>query len=450
MNEIKNYAYIDNLELSEYLAFPIYIVIILLISYYIQNNNVRKNPVYKYYTWGVAAKLFGAVVFCLVYIFVYKGGDTISYFETSRALTNLLIQKPFDFFKVIMEKPGPENYFLFDSRTTGFPWSYMYYDPKTFFVAKLLVPFMLISFQSYMLASIMLSWATFTGIWRLFLVFAELYKKYSKQLAFSILFVPSAVFWGSGILKDSITLSASCWFIYALFNFFIVKKKRTGSMIILLISAFVLVSIKPYILFALLPGALIWIFNQRISNLKNKILKYSIIPFIFILSFTLGFYILSVTFDFNIEKSISDAAEKQNDLKQSYYGGNSFDIGSYDPSISGALQKAPLAIISSMYRPFIWEAKNVVMLISGLENLIILYLSVLIIIRLKVKKILSIIFNNPIILFSLSYSVFLAFVIGLSTANFGALVRFKIAYLPEFASGVIILFYLVKDQKKRY
>ena len=149
MNEIKNYGYLENLSLAEYFAFPIYIIIIVLISYYIQFKNAKKNPVYKYYTRGVILKVIGAFAFCLVYIFGYKGGDTISYFESARALTNLLIHRPDDFIKVFFEKGSIENYYLFDGRTTGYPWMQMFIEPKSYFLVKLLVPFMFLSFQSY-------------------------------------------------------------------------------------------------------------------------------------------------------------------------------------------------------------------------------------------------------------------------------------------------------------
>ena len=449
MREIKNYAYIENLELYEYVAFPIYVIIIYLISYYIQNKNIKKNPVYRYYTKGVLFKLLGAIIFCFVYIFYYKGGDTISYYETSRSLTNLFLQKPADFLKVILEKPSVENYFLFDGRTTGFPWPYMFYDTKTFFVAKLLVPFMVVSFQSYILCSLLLSWISFIGIWKLYLILVENFKQLSFQLALAILFVPSVIFWGSGILKDTITLSATCWMIYSIYNLFIMKRGLLKNSIIFLISGYVIVSVKPYIMIALIPGAFIWIMHYRIVKIKNAFFRYSAMPFIFIAGFVLGFFILSSATGFNLEKAFYEASEKQNDLKQSYYKGNTFDIGSYDYSVGGILSKAPNAILSGIFRPFIWESKTVMMLITGIENTLFLYLSLRILLGLKLKKLLRIIFNTPYILFSLSYSILFAFIIGMSTANFGALVRFKIAFLPQFASAITILYYLVEYEKKK-
>jgi hypothetical protein len=449
MNEIKNYGYLDNLDLSEYIAFPIYVIIILLISLYIQNKNIRKNPIYKYYTLGVSAKLAGAVIFCLVYIFVYKGGDTISYFENARALTNLLLHKPSSFFTVISEPASPENFLLFDGRITGYPWAYMYYDPKTFLVSKLLVPFMLISFQSYMLTTILLSWVSFAGIWRLYIVFTNYYRQYYKQLAFTILFVPSAVFWGSGILKDTITLTAACWYVYSFYRFFIVKENRVKSLIVLVISAYVILTIKSYIFIALLPGSIVWLLYERIQRIRNRTLRISVIPVGFLLSILIGLLIMTSVGDVDLDKLLNDASVKQNDLKRAEYNGNSFDIGSYEPTFSGALLVSPAALLAGLYRPFVWEARNVVMIFSGLENFLYLLITIMIFARLKFKSVFKIIFENPLIIFSFSYSIIFALIVGLSTSNFGALVRFKIAFLPVFVSALVVLYYLQRDQRRK-
>lgn len=448
MNEIKNYGYLENLELTEYIAFPIYIIIILLISFYIQRKNIKRNPVYKYYIWGVAAKLVGAVVFCLVYIFVYKGGDTIAYFENARALTKLLLHKPENFLTVYTQAASTENFLLFDGRITGYPWSYMYYDSKTFLVSKLLVPFMLISFQSYMLTTILLSWVSFTGIWRLYLVFTSYYGKYYNQLAVTILFIPSSVFWGSGILKDTITLAAACWAIYCFYKLFVEKKSRIKYSVLLIIAVYIILTIKSYIFIALLPGAIIWLLYERILRIKNKLLRHSVIPLGFIISILIGFTLLSSMGNLDVEKLLTDASVKQTDLKRAEYRGNSFDIGMYEPTFVGALTVTPQALVAGLYRPFVWEAKNIVMIFSGLENFFYLILTIAIFSRFRLRRILRIIFENPLIIFSLSYSIIFALIVGLSTSNFGALVRFKIAFLPVFVSSLVVLYYLSRGKKQ--
>jgi len=445
MNEIKNYGYLENLSLAEYFAFPIYIIIIVLVSYYIQFKNAKENPVYKYYTRGVILKVFGAFAFCLVYIFGYKGGDTISYFESSRALTNLLIHRPDDFLKVFFEKGSIENYYLFDGRTTGYPWMQMFIEPKSYFLVKLLVPFMFLSFQSYMLSTILLSWASFAGIWRLFLVFTDVYKKTNFHLAISILFIPSVIFWGSGMLKDTVTLSASCWFIYSLYKAFIIKQKRMKFVLLFIISGYVIFAIKPYILFALLPGVFIWVAYNRIMKIKSNFLKYSAIPLVYVASFGGGYLVFDTIGDFDVNNLVNEASVKQADLRRAEYKGNSFDIGSYK-TFDEALSLAPSAIIAGLYRPYIWESKNMVMFLSGTENLIYLGFTIFILSRIRFLRLFKILFDNPLILFCLSYSLLFALIIGLSTSNFGALVRFKIACLPEFLSTLVILNYFMKNR----
>ena len=57
------------------------------------------------------------------------------------------------------------------------------------------------------------------------------------------------------------------------------------------------------------------------------------------------------------------------------------------------------------------------------------------------------IFKDPYLIFSLVFTLTLAFGVGLSTANFGALVRYKIPFAPFFASMFFIINWYVKKSK---
>jgi hypothetical protein len=69
-----------------------------------------------------------------------------------------------------------------------------------------------------------------------------------------------------------------------------------------------------------------------------------------------------------MDKVIVTASEAQRDLKQSYYSGNAFDIGDYEPTIAGMLSVAHKAIFATLFRPTILDVKNIVMFVSSLEN----------------------------------------------------------------------------------
>jgi hypothetical protein len=200
-----------------------------------------------------------------------------------------------------------------------------------------------------------------------------------------------------------------------------------------------------------IPGLIIWVSYSRIHKIKNNFLRYSSIPFIITLSLVGGIFILSNLGDqlgkFSLDNIFETAVVTQDDLKRDAYGGNSYDIGKIDPSISGFIEKAPAAIMAGLYRPYFWEANNIVMLITGTENFALIILTLILIIRLKIFGIFRLLFDNPILLFLFLYSIIFAFSLGISTSNFGALIRFKIAFLPFFASTLLIMYRLIGEKK---
>ncbi len=452
MFELENLAYIKQIYPFEWVMLGIYMLVIMGVSFYIQITHIKRDRIYRYYTSAVFAKVISAVAFCLIYIYYYKGGDTVSYFETSRALLNLGMKNPGNFLKEIVQTPSVPNYFLFD-RVTGYPWSYMFYDHQTWFVAKLLTPILVISFKSYLVSTVMLSWLSFIGTWKLFKLLVRYYPNLEGRMAFCMLFVPSVLFWGSGILKDTITFAAVCWIIIGIDGVFISKIKRLRNLFILILSTWVLLSIKPYILISLLPGAFVWILYNRISKARSKFLKYSAIPLIYLSSFFIVYVTLSAFGDrlgkFSVKKMLVTASITQKDLKQDYYHGSSFDIGDYDPTITGMLSKVPAAITVGLFRPFLWEARNPVMIASGLENFSFLLLAIGVVVGFffKMKKFFKIILENPFLIFLLSYTIFFSLLVGLSTSNFGALVRFKIPFLPFFVCALVLMNYFLWSKK---
>jgi hypothetical protein len=452
MFELEDLSYIKKIYPFEWVMLGIYMLIIISISFYIQVNRIKKEKIYRYYSLAVLAKIGAAVGFCLIYIYYYEGGDTVSYYESSRALVNIGMKNPDSYFREIFQSPSLANYILFD-QGTGYPWPYMYFDPGSWFVAKLLSPILFIAFRSYLVSTVILSWLSFLGAWKLFKMLVRYYPKLEGRMALSILFVPSVLFWGSGISKDTFTFSAVCWFIVGLDGIFISKISLWKNAIVLFLSGYILLSIKPYILISLLPGAFVWILYSRIAKMNSRFLKISAIPLIYIFSFVVGYGILSLLGDslgkFSIEKMLVTASVTQNDLKQGYYHGSSFDIGSFEPTINGMLGKAPAAITVGLFRPFLWEARNPVMIASGIENFSFLLLAIGMFAGMifNLRKFIRIILENPFLIFLLSYSILFSLLVGLSTSNFGALVRFKIPFLPFFVCALLLMNYFLWFRK---
>jgi hypothetical protein len=428
----------------ELLALPFYLLVIYFIANSIKRSNIEQNSLYKYYVWGLFAKIIGGICLALVYMYVYRGGDTTGYFQSSIAMKNLLLTSPVDWFLNEFGANTREHFSLF-TWSTGYPYPYMYFDSQTYMVIRLTNPLLLFSFSSFLLTTVLLDWITYTGMWRLFLLFSHHYPNRKNLFALAILFFPSVLFWGSGILKDSITLSCTGWVVYCIHKVFFIKQNRLAYITLLIINLLIIFFIKPYIIFALFPGSLMWIFSNRIAKIRSTLFKVLLIPLFLLLSIGGGTYALSFFGQsmgkFALDKIATTLIVTQNDLKQSYYHGHAFDIGLDDPTPAGLIKKFPTAIVAGLYRPFLWESGNVVMLISGLENTLILLLSISCVFSI-LKNITSFfkkLLREPLLFFSLSFALFFAFSVGISTSNFGALVRFKIAYLPFFLCSLFIL-----------
>lgn len=425
----------------------IYLLIVYLVALQVKKARITKVALYKWFVSGMMVRVLGGVMLCIIYLYYYKGGDTTNYFKGSVCMINLMFKNFPVYLDIMAGNTSFENYMAFDA-STGYPPTYMYRDEKTFAVIRYVNPLVLLCMKSFIPTTIVLASLAFSGPWRLFLMFCREFPGLSKQLAVAILFVPSVFFWGSGLLKDTFTFSAVCWYTFSFYKAFIVKEKRITNSIFLILSIWMLISIKPYLFIAIFPGSVLWYIFNMLRNVKSALVRAVYFPFITTGGLIIAFILISLLGDrmgkYKLENLMDVAIITQDDLSRDTYGPNSFDIGELDGTTSGLLSKAPTAITATFFRPFLWEIKNPVMLLSALENTIILILVIIMLIKIRPLVILRIITGQPIILFSVLFSVILAFSIGLSTANFGALVRYKIPLMPYFISSILIIQYFYK------
>jgi hypothetical protein len=433
----------NNLTIFDLLLLPIYIVLAISYGFWVKNRKLKEHPEYKYFVSGLIVRIFGAIALGLVYFFYYGAGDTTNYHQTASAYANLYFKDQSDFWLAWLGDSRGYN-FQFDD-TTGFP-IYNSNDSNSFFVVRLLIPIIIMGFHSYFASAVLVALITYGGLWKLYQTFLQEFPELKRQLAIAVLFVPSCVFWGSGLMKDSFTLSAVGWFTYAFYNFFIRKNRKLSFILYLSISSFIILAIKPYILFALLPGCIIWLSNNVVKKIANNFLRFIATPLIFSLGSIVAYLALVRLGDnlgqYKIDNVLDKAVVTQEDMKADHYGGKGFDIGDFDASISGVLSVAPLAIFSGIFRPGLWDVRNAVMLISSLENTYLLLLTLFLLIKLKFFGFFVLIRKNPLLLFCMLFSLFFAFAVGLTVSNFGSLVRLRIPELPFFVSGIFMLKYL--------
>jgi len=68
---------------------PIYLTLILFIASSIKKKYILIYPEFKYFTWGLVAKCLGSIAFGLVYVYYYKGGDSLNYYHGISSLVKM-------------------------------------------------------------------------------------------------------------------------------------------------------------------------------------------------------------------------------------------------------------------------------------------------------------------------------------------------------------------------
>jgi len=431
------------LSIFDILLTPLYILGAYCYGYWLTKKNIKEKPEYSYFIKGLMVRIFGAIALGMVYFIYYDGGDTTNYFQSASAYSNLIFTDQGDFWIALFGN-AKEHYFTFHE-TTGYPK-----DHHSFFVVRLLIPIVTLGCHSYFPTAVLVGCITYGGMWKLYQTFLVEFPNLKKEFAIACLFIPSCVFWGSGLMKDSFTLSAVGWFAYSFYFLFIKKQRKPTYILYLLISSFVILAIKPYIFFALLPGSILWLSNNVVKKINHGFVRFLATPIILGIGGLTGYLALDKMGDnlgqYQLDNVLDKAVVTQKDMKAEYYGGKTYDIGDFDASIGGVLSKAPIAIFSGIFRPSILDVRNAVMLVSSFENTYLLVLTLFLLIKLKFFGFFNLIRRNPMLLFCMLFSLFFAFSVGLTVANFGSLVRLRIPELPFFVAGIFMLRHLYEKQ----
>ncbi|WP_139793906.1 hypothetical protein [Reichenbachiella faecimaris] len=260
------------------------------------------------------------------------------------------------------------------------------------------------------------------------------------------LFIPSVIFWGSGILKDSVTLGALCWMTFFLFQITIFKQNQLISLVFLLFFGWIIFSIKIYILLCFLVSTISYLYLQNLSRIKNSIVKIILAPLFLVIFVGAGYLILNKVTEGNSRYTIDRIAETAKitayDIRYGWgarQGDNSgYTLGELDGSFGSFISLAPKGIIVTLFRPWPWEVKNPLMLLAAIESLFFLCATIYCIYTIRFSYILKS-SSLPLVLFCLSFSLLFAFAIGVSTYNFGTLMRYKIPIMPFYSSLLILI-----------
>ena len=298
-------------------------------------------------------------------------------------------------------------------------WGLSYLSNGTSFIIFLnymLVQWLQLSFLGCFLV---FSFISYLGCLKLFEVIIDLTDR-NYNITYLLLLLIGTHFWTVSLGKDSLMFYSMCCLCY---NIYFDKPKSHYILPLLLIGLIRL----HVLIFVLVGGGVSYVFTNKKIKMQTK--------FIFV-GLVLGALLVLIPFFLKeiAVTNFSDIEGKlQNSMNANLEGGAGVDMKDSNLIVKW---------FSYMFRPFIFEARNPMFLVSALENLVWLYIFFIIIKGLFFDKIKT----NYILWSYIGIILACTLPLAYTLANFGISMRQKIMIFPFF----LILFFIVKNHRKSF
>ena len=429
--------YKEIIDWIDVILVPLYLILFLFILLIIKKRNRENALIQKYLIKGFLFKAACAVFYCCLLFFYYGYGDSMTYFKDAIFIQHQVRTGNETFRILLMDNfYGRDVHGIIGSGNEG-GW----------IVEKLAFLLSYISFSRYLVVTLFFSLFAYSGIWKMFVTFNDIMPGWDKRIAFLVLFFPSMAVYGSGVLKDTLCMASLGWLLYSSHQLLTKKRFKLKYFLILLASITLVGFVKIYIIAAFIPAYVFYLIILLVKKIKNGFIRKLILPFMVLMAVSLYFVFQDAIDDslggYSMEK-IFDTVKEQQGIYLSAEDadkGSIFNLGNFEPTIGGFINKMPAGITAAIYRPFIWESKKVIMLFSALESLFLLWFTLYVMYKTGIGRFFKEIYRNPFILLCITYSLLFAALVGLSTFNFGTLARYRIPLLPFYTCGILCIWY---------
>ncbi len=271
---------------------------------------------------------------CLAYYFIYFDyytgdflSDSASTMHDAKIIYQALPNHVADFFRIIFglhseseTDPLYEVYFKNIDKWGRLDVTTEFFLNDNRTPIRLNAVIMLFSFGNYAVHAFVMLVLSFIGQWAFYKTFKSYFQNKEILLALIIFLTPSVLFWTSGVLKEPIAMCLMGLFLYTFLKLFIHKQLKIKYVLILLISTFFFLILKPYILILLLLPLTVFALVQQFK-IKRVLIFY--ISFLLIV-FSSVFFILKFVFNKDVVKTI---VIRQNDFINLSHGGTFFYNG---------------------------------------------------------------------------------------------------------------------------
>ena len=388
-----------------------------------------------------AGHVFAAWLQILLVYQVYGTGDFISYFNYGSFQADLMRENftrwaPVSFELLLLGRPPYPGFTLFPGSSGG----------------SLIA---LTAFQLYVLGNslhavaLIATFFCFFARMSLYRMLRDLVPEERRIGAFiACMAVPSVVFWTAGIIKEAWAIAGVCHAIVGLAPIVSKKPWRIGRVLQAMLGLGLVLLYKPYLLMPLGAALGAWFAIARLKPRRGQLLA-ALRPApvigggVLVLITILALEQLVPRFGFT---SLGDELARLQEVGS--YGGSAVEIGNpVERSLLGQLAFAPQALLTALFRPFLFEARSVLMLVNGLETALIAALVGRALIRVRWARVPEWMLRRPWLLFSAIFTLVLALGVGLGTSNLGTLSRYRAPMMPMY---VLLLCELNSLRSRRF
>lgn len=432
---------------------PIYLVVIYALAFSHKNKHYKGHPLEPYFIPGLTIKIFGSILFGMVYQFFYRGGDTFWFYQGIEVFFETFFEDPAAYVQMLFLNAWewtPET-----AKYTGHIWWFK--DDNSYTVIKIGGLFSLFSFGNYTVLSIFFALFSFWGIWKLLKVFTDWLPALHKQFAISILFIPSVFFWGSGIMKDTIMIGSMGLVVYCFYMIFYKKDRRIKYIIAIVLFSYIMLKIRSFVFFTLAPTLMLSLYVLYSNKIKSAAVRTVVAPFLLAIMAVGAIALIQFTSNVNARYSLDTLEKRAHDTQwwhskvQEMEGdkGSGYSLGEATTSVSGLAARFPLAVNVSLFRPYVWEINGPIMLQASIESLFIFFLTISIAVRAGPMGFIKYPLKDPLVAFAISFGILYAFGVGVTSNNFGALVRYKIPAIPMYLCAIFMIRYFASNKDKK-
>jgi hypothetical protein len=283
--------------------------------------------------------------------------------------------------------------------------------PGTKFISLICYPFANSMGLSYLSVTLVFNLFGFVGLCYFYRSIYEQVRSSRKTVRYldAFLFIPGLSFWTCSVGKDSLIFMGLGILMFSL--------SRLKNRVMLFFLALAIVFCARPQIFILIIASLVlsFLFSRNFLSLRSLLIFGGILA--------VGLYTKDMILARFGVADISNnvALQEYLDSRAQYNleGGSSVDISQY-----GFFMKS----FTYLYRPLFFDARNVTMLLSSLENLLYLCLTLHLLFKLPLLKLLK--ERRQYVNFVIPFFFMMLFVLSSTTANLGIAVRQKTMFMP--------------------